>query len=145
MSLPIPDTHGSTARASASPAERDVFLEETKDSALAIYSREVAMRVYRTLDARSATSPRSRPNEALELARRYDLDYLVTEAHLPLPLAHSNTQFHIYALSTRLRRFAATARQATHHLRGCAATVGMHLAPSHPRTFALTFEHPRTS
>ena len=63
---------------------RDVLLEEVKDAALAIYSRDVARRVVeRTAaigDFRTLTADRAR-----ELARRYDLDVLVTEADLPLP------------------------------------------------------------
>ena len=39
-------------------AERDVLLEEVKDSALAIYSRDVAVRVVERAAAPSATSPR---------------------------------------------------------------------------------------
>ena len=35
---------------------------------------------------------------ARDLARRYALDYLVTEADLPLPAAYANEQFRIYAL-----------------------------------------------
>jgi hypothetical protein len=81
-------------------AERDVFLEETKDSALAIYSREVATRVAERSKAIGDFGTLS-PARALELASRYDLDYLVTEAHLPLRLVYSNTQFQIYALGPK--------------------------------------------
>lgn len=100
-----PDTHvladpghgwkyGTSVRVSA---ERDVLLEEVKDSALAIYSRDVAARVVERTQAvgdfTSLTADRAR-----ELARRYDLDFLVTEADLPLPVAYRNAQFRIYAL-----------------------------------------------
>jgi hypothetical protein len=85
--------HGTSVRV----AGRDVFLEEVKDSALAIYSRDVAARVVeRTAaigDFGSLTAER-----AHELATRYDLDYLVTEAELPLPVAYRNEQFRVYAL-----------------------------------------------
>ena len=78
-------------------AERDVLLEEVKDSALAIYSRDVAVRfVERTNalgDFASLTADRAR-----DLAVRYDLDYLVTEADLALPVAYRNDQFRIYSL-----------------------------------------------
>ena len=40
------------------------------------------------------------PERATELARHYDLDFLVTEADLPLPLAYRNQQFRIYSLSS---------------------------------------------
>lgn len=86
--------YGTSVRVSA---ERDVLLEEVKDSALAIYSREVAVRVVdRTQsvgDFASLTAEHAR-----ELARRYDLDFLVTESDLALPLAYSNAQFRIYSL-----------------------------------------------
>jgi hypothetical protein len=100
-----PDTHvladpghgwkyGTSVRVSA---ERDVLLEEVKDSALAIYSRDVAARVVERTEAvgdfTSLTADRAR-----ELARRYDLDFLVTEADLPLPVAYRNAQFRIYSL-----------------------------------------------
>ena len=78
-------------------AERDVFLEEVKDSAVAMYSRDVAVRflerVRAALDFDQMTADRAR-----ELARRYDLDYLVFEKDLPLPVAYRNRQFKIYSL-----------------------------------------------
>jgi hypothetical protein len=86
--------YGTSVRVSA---ERDVLLEEVKDSALAIYSRDVAVRfVERTTalgDFGSLTAERAR-----DLAHRYDLDYLVTEADLALPVAYRNDQFRIYSL-----------------------------------------------
>jgi hypothetical protein len=79
-------------------ADRDVLLEETKDSALAIYSRDVALRVReRTIaidDFPSLTADR-----ASALAARYGLHFLVTEADLPLPIVHRNERFRIYALA----------------------------------------------
>lgn len=86
--------YGTSVRVTAG---RDVFLEEVKDSAIAIYSREVGLRVvdrtnaigdFSTLDAARAR----------DLARRYSLDYLVTDADLPLPLVYRNSQFRIYSL-----------------------------------------------
>ena len=86
--------YGTSVRVSA---ERDVLVEEVKDSAVAIYSRNVAVRfVERTTalgDFASLTADRAR-----DLAARYDLDYLVTEADLPLPVSYRNPQFRIYAL-----------------------------------------------
>lgn len=76
---------------------RDVFLEEAKDAALAIYSRDVAVRVLeRTAaigDFDQLTAERARA-----LAARYDLDYLVTEIDLALPEVYRNERFRIYAL-----------------------------------------------
>jgi hypothetical protein len=78
-------------------AERDVFLEEVKDSAVAIYSRDVAVRflerVRASLDFEQLTADRAR-----ELAARYDLDYLVFEKDLPLPIAYRNQRFKVYQL-----------------------------------------------
>jgi hypothetical protein len=86
--------YGTSVRVSA---ERDVFLEEVKDAALAIYSRDVALRVVeRTTalgDFGTLTADRAR-----DLARRYDLDFLVTTADLPLPVAYRNDPFRVYAL-----------------------------------------------
>lgn len=85
---------GTSVRVSA---ERDVLLEEVKDSALAIYSRDVAARVMdRTMavdDFMALT-----PEKAHALAMRYDLDYLVTATAMPLPEAYRNETFHVYAL-----------------------------------------------
>lgn len=78
--------------------ERDVYLEEVKDVALALYSRDVAMRVLgRIQDAARFDS--ITPERALALARQYDLDYLVIDHDMPLPLEYRNAQFRIYALS----------------------------------------------
>jgi hypothetical protein len=86
--------YGTSVRVSA---ERDVFLEEVKDSALAIYSRDVATRFVERVplleNFPSLTAARARA-----LADRYDLDYLVTEVDLALPLVYRNAQFDIYAL-----------------------------------------------
>ena len=37
-------------------------------------------------------------DRAKALAQRYDLDYIVTEGELPLPLAYRNERFRIYSL-----------------------------------------------
>jgi hypothetical protein len=78
-------------------AQRDVLVEEVKDSAVAIYSRIAAVRfVERTGAVGDYTALTAA--SALELAGRYDLDYVVTESDLPLPLAYRNERFRIYAL-----------------------------------------------
>jgi hypothetical protein len=86
--------YGTSVRVSA---ERDVLLEEVKDAALAMYSRDVAVRVVERTraigDFNSLTADRARA-----LARTYDLDYLVTTSELPLPQAYRNAEFRIYAL-----------------------------------------------
>jgi len=78
-------------------AERDVFLEEVKDSALAIYSRGVAVRVVERTQALGDFAALT-TEHARDLASRYDLDVLVTEADLSLPVLYRNSQFRIYAL-----------------------------------------------
>jgi len=86
--------YGTSVRVSAG---RDVFLEEVKDSSLAIYSHDVAARFVERVplleDFPSLTAERARA-----LADRYELDYLITEADLTLPLVYRNTQFDIYSL-----------------------------------------------
>ncbi len=76
---------------------RDVFLERSKDPAIAMYDRDIAMRVQERLPLVGDFDALSAPH-ALELARRYDLDFLITETELPLPLAYRNGQFNIYRL-----------------------------------------------
>jgi hypothetical protein len=86
--------YGTSVRVSAG---RDVLLEEVKDSALAIYSRAEAVRF---VERRAALGDFGAltAEKATDLSRKYELDYLVTEADLPLPLVHRNQQFRIYAL-----------------------------------------------
>jgi hypothetical protein len=78
---------------------RDVLLEDDKDSAVAMYSRAIAERIVERrkaladFDSLTAASARA-------LAARYGVDYLVTEAVLPLPEVYRNTQFRIYALKS---------------------------------------------
>ncbi len=86
--------YGTSVRAGAL---RDVYLEEVKDSAIAIYSRDVAVRVadrIRALgpfDALTATHARA-------LATEYALDYLVTERDVDLPIAYRAGPFKVYRL-----------------------------------------------
>lgn len=86
--------YGTSVRVSA---ERDVLVEEVKDSALAIYSRDVAVRYVDRVTAIGDFSALT-ADAARSLAQRYGLDYLVAEADLPLPVVYSNEQFRIYAL-----------------------------------------------
>ncbi|MFN8058005.1 MAG: hypothetical protein U0Q12_12630 [Vicinamibacterales bacterium] len=78
--------------------ERDVFLESVKDDAMALYSRDVALRVaeralalgdYETLTVARAHA----------LADAYALDYLIDERDLALPLVHATGAFNVYALN----------------------------------------------
>ena len=86
--------YGTSVRVSAT---RDVFLEDVKDSAIAIYSRDVAARVVERAAAIGDFATLT-PERARTLAAKYDLDYLVTEARLDLPQKYENSQFRIYAL-----------------------------------------------
>jgi hypothetical protein len=78
-------------------AGRDVFLEDVKDSAIAMYARDVAVRVVERTRA-IGDFPALTAERARELAAEYDLDYLVTEQPLPLPIAYRNSRFGIYRL-----------------------------------------------
>ena len=86
--------YGSSVRVAG---ERDVYLEEVKDLALALYSRDVAVEALRRIsdahDFGSFTAPQFRA-----LAARYDLDYLVADRDVDLPVVYRNQQFRIYSL-----------------------------------------------
>jgi hypothetical protein len=76
---------------------RDVFLEDVKDSAVAMYSRDVAVRVVERIhavgDFTQLTADRARALDA-----RYGLDFLVTTASLDLPVAYARAPFTVYSL-----------------------------------------------
>jgi hypothetical protein len=77
--------------------ERDVYLEEVKDLALALYSRDTAVEALRRIeDARAFES--LTPDQFRLLAARYDLDYLVADRDVDLPVVYRNPQFRVYAL-----------------------------------------------
>jgi hypothetical protein len=78
-------------------AGRDVFLEEVKDAAIGMYSRDIAMRVLARTRA-IGDFPQLTAERARLLAGEYDIDYLVTEATLQLPVAYENGGFRIYRL-----------------------------------------------
>ena len=78
-------------------AGRDVYLEEVKDTAMAMYSRRVAMRVAERIGAIGDFNGLT-PASARALADRFGLDVLVTERALDLPLAYRNARFSIYRL-----------------------------------------------
>jgi hypothetical protein len=86
--------YGTSVRVSG---ERDVYLEEVKDLALALYSRDVAVEsLARIRDAQNLNGLTT--DQLRSLAARYDLDYLVTERDIDLPLTYRNEQFRIYSL-----------------------------------------------
>ena len=86
--------HESSARVLG---RRDLFLEASKDTALAIYSRDVALRVLERIEALGAFADLT-PERARQIALRYDLDYLITERPMVLPEAYANERFKVYAL-----------------------------------------------
>jgi hypothetical protein len=105
ISRTAPDTHvladpghawkyGTSVRVAG---ERDVYLEEVKDLALALYSRDIAAKALQRIRD-SQNFGQMTPDQFRSLAAQYDLDYLVADRDLDLPLAHRNQQFRIYAL-----------------------------------------------
>ncbi len=90
--------YGTSVRVSAG---RDVFQEDVKDSAMAIYSRDVAMRVLERSRALQDFGQLT-PDRVRALADRYDLDYLVTTGVMELPVAYRNGQFAVYRLRPTL-------------------------------------------
>jgi hypothetical protein len=69
-----------------------VLLEEVKDAAIALYSRDGALRVVERRDAAGDFS-RLDAQAARRLAERYDLDLLITEEPLDLPTLYRNERF----------------------------------------------------
>ena len=74
-----------------------MLLEDDKASAVAMYSRAIAERVVERRTALANFSGLT-AEAARELGTRFGVDYLVTEAPLPLREVYRNTQFRIYAL-----------------------------------------------
>jgi hypothetical protein len=79
-------------------AARDVFLEETKDVAMAMYSREAAHRVAARIEATQGLD--TMPEAALlALAAREGLTVFVTPRTLDLPLLHRAGTVAVYRLT----------------------------------------------
>ena len=90
--------YGSSVRAAAG---RDVYLEDVKDVGIAIYSSAVAERIsnrradlgdFAALDA----------DRARQLARRYELHFLIAEHAFDLPAAYRHGRFTVYDLRSTL-------------------------------------------
>jgi hypothetical protein len=95
--------YGTSVRVSAG---RDVFLEETKDAAIAIYSRDVAARVVERIGALGNLATLTAA-DVQRLGERYGLTHVVTAGRLDLPLVFENGSFRIYSLAAPVR-FAGT-------------------------------------
>jgi hypothetical protein len=86
--------YGSSLRAAG---HRDVLLEPLKDRAIAMYQRDIAMRVADRERALAALAWDT-PEGARALARRFGLDYLVIDRELELPLVHRSGSLFIYRI-----------------------------------------------
>jgi hypothetical protein len=77
--------------------QRDVLVETVKDTALGMYDRRIAVRTderIRSVDEYNALTAEA----AVRLGQRYDLDYMVTERSLELPLAFASGELRVYRL-----------------------------------------------
>ena len=84
-------------------AARDVFLEETKDVAMAIYSRDAAHRVTGRIAATQGFADMTAAT-LTTLAAREGLDVFVSERALDLPVAHRAGVVTIYRFARDSRR-----------------------------------------
>ena len=86
--------YGSSLRVAG---HRDVFVEEIKDSAIGMYDRDVAMRTRDRLAALGSFDTLTAAG-AQDLAARFDLDYLIADRPLDLPVAFRSGQLTVYRL-----------------------------------------------
>ena len=91
-------SYGSSERALG---KRDLFFEAGKDTGMAIYSRDMALRVLERIEALGDFATLT-PDKARALAVAYDLDYLISERQMTLPEVYANEQFKVYALQPLL-------------------------------------------
>jgi hypothetical protein len=63
-----------------------------------MYSRAMAVRYLERARAVGEFETMS-PEKVSQIAARYNLDFLVSEADLPLPVAYRNHRFRIYSLT----------------------------------------------
>jgi hypothetical protein len=86
--------YGTSVRVAAG---RDVFHEEVKDSAVAMYSREVALRVIERSRALGSFEHLT-GDRARQLAVQYHVNYVITTHELALAVAYRRAPFTIYRL-----------------------------------------------
>jgi hypothetical protein len=77
--------------------ERDVYVESVKDAAIGMYSRDVAVRTRERLEALGAFEGLT-VERARAVSARYDMDYLVIDRPLDLPLAFTSGELRVYRL-----------------------------------------------
>jgi hypothetical protein len=78
-------------------ARRDVFVEAIKDGAVGMYDRAVALRTRERVETLGEFTALT-PERARALAQQYDLDYLVSEQRLDLPVEFSSGLLRVYRL-----------------------------------------------
>jgi hypothetical protein len=78
-------------------AGRDVFVEGTKDAAIGMYDRSVALRTRERLQ-RVALFREMSADQLRAVGRDYQLDYLICEAEMPLPLVFQSGAIRVYRL-----------------------------------------------
>jgi hypothetical protein len=78
-------------------AARDVFVEGTKDAAIGMYDRSIALRTQDRLREIQDFNGLS-AEAARALAREHDLDYLVSERDMALPIAYQAGTIRVYRL-----------------------------------------------
>jgi hypothetical protein len=77
--------------------ERDVLVEAVKDAAIGMYDRRIAVRTDERIRAVADFNALTE-DEARRLGVRYDLDYMVTERPLDLPLAFASGTLKVYRI-----------------------------------------------
>jgi len=77
--------------------ERDVFVESVKDAALGMYDRRIAVRTDERIRAIPDYDRLAAP-EARRLGGQYDLDFMITEQQLDLPLVFESGRLRVYRL-----------------------------------------------
>jgi hypothetical protein len=78
-------------------AARDVFVEGTKDAAIGMYDRSIALRTQDRL-RRLANFGNMSADEFRAVGRDFALEYLISESELPLPLAYQSGKIRVYRL-----------------------------------------------
>ena len=86
--------YGSSLRVAG---QRDVFVEEIKDSAIGMYQRDVAIRTRDRMAALGGFDGLTAAR-AQDLAARFDLDYLIADRPFDLPVAFRSGQLTVYRL-----------------------------------------------